>query len=154
MDTAFYNILQAIGYGHPLHPVLTHLVIGPVIAALLFALLGWFANKPVFLRTARHMTGLAFIFWFLAVAVGVLDWVHFYGASVDIPQIQIKVIFALILLVILVTTLVVNRFSPENSKRPIILYLLAVVCVIVIGFEGGDLVFGSHSSLATALNVA
>ena len=154
MDTVFYNLLQAIGYGHPLHPVLTHLVIGPVIAALLFALMGWIAKRPTFFRTARHMTVLAFIFWFFAAGIGVIDWIHFYNASTDIPQIQIKAIVAGILLVILVVTIVLNRRWPEDSKRPILLYLLAVACVVILGFEGGDLVFGSHTSLATLVNLA
>jgi len=140
MDTLLYNVLQAVGYGHPLHPVLTHLVIGPVIAALLFSLVGWLFKRPVFLRTARHMVGLAFVFWFFAVGIGILDWMHFFHAETSIPQIQIKAITAGILFLILLTTLLLNRKWPEDSKRPIALYFLAVVCVVILGFEGAELI--------------
>ena len=50
--------------------------------------------------------------------------------------------------------MVLNRRWPQDSKRPILLYLLAVICVVVIGFEGGDLVFGSHTALASLVNLA
>ena len=39
MIDAIYGFLQGLGYGHPLHPPLTHLPMGLVIASFVFAVL-------------------------------------------------------------------------------------------------------------------
>jgi uncharacterized membrane protein len=141
MPGLFYAILKALGYTHPFHPVLTHLVIGPVIAALLFALIGWIFSKPVLYKTAHQLTWFAFVFWFFTVIVGIFDWLQFYNGEL-LFAIQMKMIFAGVLFFLLLGAILIKRRLPEGSKIPIIFYGASVLDVLVIGFFGGNLVFG------------
>jgi len=142
MGDFVYRIFNALGYSHPFHPVLTHLVIGSVIAAFLLSLWGWIFKKPILYQTARHLTVLAFVMWFFTAAMGVIDWQHFYSGEL-LPAIKMKMILASVLFVILLSTILVNRKLPSESRIPIILYALSTACVLGLGYFGGSLVFGS-----------
>ena len=141
MANFVYGIFKAIGYGHPFHPVLTHLVIGPVIAAFLLSLVAWIFRRPVLFRTARHLNVFAFVMWFFTVGMGILDWQEFYDAQM-LSAIIAKMILAGVLFLVLLATVLVNRKIPADSKIPIILYALSTCCVMGLGYFGGSLVFG------------
>ena len=141
MGDLLYGILQKFGYSHPLHPIFTHLVIGPVIAALLISLFAWIFNKPQGMRTARHLTVFAFVMWFFTAAMGLIDWQHFYSAQ-RMTAITMKMILASILFIVLLSTILVNRRLPVESRLPIILYAVSTLCVIGLGFYGGNIVYG------------
>lgn len=137
----FYSVLSAIGYGHPLHPVLTHLVIGPVVAAFILGLIGWLRRKESLLSAARILNVFAFCAWFFTVPLGILDWQHFYQGQL-IHAIVMKMIFASVLFVLLLVTLLVNRRLPEDPRIPVALYFLSTINVGILGYFGGSLVFG------------
>ena len=141
MGNFIYNTLGSVGFTDPLHPILTHLVIGPVIAALLIALFAWIFNKPAGFRTARHLTVFSFVMWFFTVAMGFLDWKHFQSGQL-IHAIIMKFILASVLFLILLATILVNRRLPLESKIPIIFYALSTACVLALGYYGGSLVYG------------
>ena len=56
-----YQVLAKIGYTHPLHPTLTHLVMGLVMGAFVFLLIAKFFRRGSLAQTARHCIVLALI---------------------------------------------------------------------------------------------
>ncbi len=149
MANALYSFLKLFGFEHPLHPVLVHMVIGPVIAALLFYLIAWIFKKPALYSTARQLNVFALIAWFPTVTMGVLDWLHFYGGA-NIPEIMYKSIGAGVLLIILVTNVVLFKKIDKGSKIHLVLYLAAGLTVAFIGLMGGNLVYGSKPASVAA----
>jgi uncharacterized membrane protein len=140
LDNVIYGIFQAFGYGHPFHPVLVHLVIGPVLAAFILFLVGLIFKKPALYRTARHMTVLAFVCWFFTVGMGVIDWIHFYK-SAQLTEIIIKSITSGILFIILLSVIMLRRRLNVESKINLVFYSAAVAAVLVLGFFGANLVY-------------
>ena len=141
MDQLFYDLLGLLGFAHPLHPVLITMVVGPVIASFLFAAVAFLFKKPDFFRTSRQLTVVAFLFWFPTVAVGILDWIHFYGSSTKMPEISIKLVLAGILFFILLGNILLFQKGREKPLLPLMLMLLATVNVSALGYYGGNIVF-------------
>jgi uncharacterized membrane protein len=141
MANFIYSVFQAFGFTHPFHPVLTHLVIGPIIAAFLFSLVAWIFKKPVLYKTAHQLTWLAVVFWFFTVFFGFMDWLHFYNGELLFPIIM-KLIFAGVLLPLLLASVLIKKRLAAESKILIIFYGASLLDVLVIGYFGGALVFG------------
>jgi uncharacterized membrane protein len=154
MDRLFYDLLGLVGFAHPLHPVLITMVVGPVIAAFLFAAVAFFFKKPDFFRTSRQLTVIAFIFWFPTVAVGILDWIHFYGGSLKMAEIPFKFLLAGILFVLLLGNILLFKWGANRPYVPLILLFLATVTVSALGYFGGNIVFGSEPSKTAGAPVA
>jgi uncharacterized membrane protein len=150
MDQLFYDLLGLAGFAHPLHPVLITMVVGPVIASFLFAAVAFFFKKPDFYRTSRQLTVVAFIFWFPTVAVGIIDWVHFYGGSTKMAEINIKLVLAGILFLILLGNMLLFKKGQDQPLIPLILMLLATANVSALGYYGGDIVFGGATKATEA----
>jgi uncharacterized membrane protein len=150
MANALYSILNLFGYGHPLHPVVVHLVIGPTIAMVIFALVAWLFKKPVFWKTARQLNVLSFIMWFPAVTIGVLDWQHFYGGSPAMTEILWKSIGAGLLFLILLGNILLFRKLQPESRVHLVFYLAAAVTVGFVGLMGGNIVYGSGKAEAAS----
>lgn len=150
MADALYAILNFVGYAHPFHPVITHLIIGPVIGAFLVHVFGLLFKKPVLFRTARHLTVLGLVFWFPTVLIGVLDWVFYYAASPEMIAILYKSIGAGILLVVLITTVILFKKLKQDSPVILALYLASTILLAVIGYFGGEIVFSSSGHDASA----
>jgi uncharacterized membrane protein len=134
MDTLLYGFLQSIGYSHPLHPVLTHLVIGPVIAAFVISALGWLFKKPQWQTTARHLTVFALVCWFFTVGIGLIDWMHKYHGAL-VREIQIKLIVAAVLLVLLIVTIIINNRASQQSGLGT--FQMAIVVLWSVGVVRG-----------------
>jgi uncharacterized membrane protein len=147
MGNLIYGILEKFGYGHPLHPVLVHLVIGPIIAGFVLALVAWIFRKPALFRTARHLSVFAFVCWFFTAGMGIVDWTYIYK-SAGMMEITAKAILTAILFIFLLGTIILQRMLKDDSKIPIIFYGLAVVCVILLGFFGGNIVYGKNAAAA------
>jgi uncharacterized membrane protein len=150
MDQLFYNLLGLVGFSHPLHPVLITMVVGPVIASFLFAAAAFLFRRPPFYKTARQLTVVAFIFWFPTVAVGIIDWLHFYGGSTKMPEIKIKLILAAILFVVLLGHILLFRKGQDRPVPTLGLTLAGTILVGALGFFGGNIVFGGGESKPTA----
>lgn len=140
MGDFLYSVLHFVGYGHRLHPVITHLIIGPIIAALIFQIVALVFNKPGFFKTARQMTVLGFIFWFPTVLVGVIDWQTYYGSATNMLTINMKAIGAGFIFVFLLLSIILFKKVKENSPLLLILYALSAGGVGMVGYFGGDLV--------------
>lgn len=138
-----YSALQAIGYTHPIHPAVTHLPVGIAIGTFLFALAAWIFKKPVLAQTARHCSLLALLAVPVAMAVGIMDWQHFYGGAWLFP-IVMKFILAGLLFAALLTA-VIKGFKKDTEIIKILpLYLFCFLLVIGLGFFGGELVYGNR----------
>ena len=59
MVDAIYTFLQGLGFHHPLHPPLTHLPMGLVMACFVFSLLALILSQPALLKSAYHCCLLA-----------------------------------------------------------------------------------------------
>lgn len=142
MTDLFYGLLGLVGFAHPIHPVLITMVVGPVIASFLFIAIAFFLKKPDFYRTGRQLTVVAFIFWFPTVAVGIIDWIHFYGGSTNMAEINIKLVLAGILFLLLLGNMLLFKKGKEQPLIPLVLMLLSTANVSALGYYGGDIVFG------------
>lgn len=141
MADLFYRVLESVGYAHPLHPVLTHLVVGPVIAAFIFELIGVIKKNSALRKAAWYLTLLSFVFWFFTVANGFIDWAHYYNLS-RITDITVKIVLSGVLLMILVARMLMKKRLTEESIIPLVLLALATLTVSALGFFGGNLVYG------------
>ena len=146
---ALYESLSALGYSHPLHPPLTHLTMGMVMGALIFALISRISRFAHFAPTARHCHALALIAIVPTAILGIMDWIHFYGAEVMTP-IMVKILLAAACLGALFAAAIRQRRETERKAPALSLYLLAFVLVMGLGYFGGEIVFGTHEAKVEA----
>jgi mono/diheme cytochrome c family protein len=141
MIDSLYAFLNKIGFTDPLHAPLTHMPIGLVTGALLFFLVAVIFNRRVLMLTARHVSILAFIFVFPTILFGVLDWLHFFRAALITP-IKIKMILAAVVLVVLAAGIILGSEIKVRTAPQLVLYALAFVSVVGLGYYGAKLVYG------------
>ena len=144
-----YEMLQKFGFTHPLHPTLTHLPIGLVLAAFVFGLIAVVFRKTALLNTARHCIAFALITVPLAVLLGLMDWQHFYGGAWLFP-IKMKFALAAGLFVFLVFALLAVSRRDRINSMSLVVYAVCVFLVIGLGYFGGELVYGTSKSKTTA----
>jgi mono/diheme cytochrome c family protein len=137
-----YQILAKIGYTHPLHPPATHLPVGLIIGAFIFALIAWIFKRPNLVQTARHCSVLALIMAIPTILLGIMDWQHRYG-GVYLFEIKMKLVLAGILLFLLLVAFVYAAFTGTFTKTLMTLYALCLVTAVGLGYFGGELVYGS-----------
>ena len=140
MIATLYAMLGKVGFHHPLHPALTHLSMGMVMGAFLFALLAYSRKKQVFLTTSLHCAMLALISIVPTVIAGILDWHQFFGGRF-LPLIVVKMVLAVVLTALLGYTVLLHRQAAE-AKKIVLVSLLCLLCAIGLGFSGGELVYG------------
>ncbi len=140
----FYNALYAIGFREPIHPPLTHITIGLVVAALVFGILARGLRPPFLAPAARYCLVLAWLFLFPTVLLGFMDWQHWYqGAWVQ--PILIKICLAGFLFLLLSLGMILNFTGREESKAFLAIYFLAFFTVTALGYFGGRLVYGGRA---------
>ncbi len=139
-----YQALAKIGYTHPIHAPTTHIPVGMVIGAFLFAIVSWKFGKETLARTAYHCIALALITLVPTVIVGIMDWQHYYAGAWLFP-IKMKFLLAGLLLILLVFALSAGYRAESISKQALIIYALCLVNVTALGYFGGELAYGSRS---------
>jgi uncharacterized membrane protein len=139
-----YQLLAKIGYTHPIHPTEVHMPIGLVVGALIFALTGAVFRREKLVLTPRHCIILAFIWIFPTMLLGLMDWRYFYGGAWLLP-IKIKLVVAPLLTVLLFVAIILARKYGATSKRVLPAYFLCFCCVVVLGYFGGQLVYGGKT---------
>ena len=144
---SIYEILAKIGYTHPLHPTLTHLVMGLVMGAFIFVLIAMFFRRESLARTAWHCILLALIALLPTAVLGYSDWQHRLAGDLIFP-ITMKLILAGLLLVLLVIAVVMGFRTENYSKNVVAVYAVCLVIVIGIGYFGGELVYGKRAPKA------
>lgn len=139
MSNILYDLLDQVGYSHPVHPVLVHVPTGLSIGAFCFAILGLLTEKPVFRSTAYQITVLALLFLFLAIPAGIMDWQRFYGGA-WIFEIKMKSVLATLYSILLLATVLIGRRHKHSPAIPV-LYASGLLAVGGLGFFGGQLVY-------------
>lgn len=143
MIESLYAFLGKLGYTHPLHAPMTHLPLGMIVGAFIFALLARLLGRSSLAPTTRHCTILAFISLFPTAGLGVMDWLHFYGGAWLFP-IRMKILLAATLGVILLICLLLER-RVNVMRRTLVFFLtLGVLTSAGLGYFGGELVFSRH----------
>jgi len=104
----------------------------------------WVFNRPALAQSGGHCLALALIFLIPTAALGYADWQHFYGGAWLFP-IQIKLVLAVVLLVFLISALWVRRGSKPISGKTVVVYGLALLTVVTMGYFGGELVWGKRT---------
>ncbi len=136
-----YDTLEKIGYVHPIHPALTHIPMGLVIGAFIFAVIALLFRRSVLPQLAyKRILLLAFVFLFPTVLFGYTDWQHFYEGAWLFP-IKMKLVLSGVLIVLLVIALMVGRKAEKETKGMLAVYALCFVAVTALGYFGGQLVF-------------
>jgi|WetSurMetagenome_2_1015567.scaffolds.fasta_scaffold02817_4 uncharacterized membrane protein len=141
-----YRISQNIGFDHPLHPPLTHMPIGLVVSAFIFLLAAVMLKRNgTLIKTAYYCIVLSLIFLFPTAFLGYTDWLRFYGGVWSFP-IKIKIILTIALLVLLTLVIIMEIKNLGDLLSKTVVYLLCVLCVIGLGYFGGDLVFADKTA--------
>lgn len=143
MIGSLYAFLGEMGYTHPLHAPTTHLPLGMMLGALVFALLARLLGKPSLVPTSRHCATLAFISVFPTAALGVMDWLHFYGGAWLFP-IRMKILLASTLAVVLLICLLLERRAHVMRRTLLFFLTLGFMASAGLGYFGGELVFSRH----------
>lgn len=147
MYEVIYDTLASLGYTHPLHPTLTHLTIGLTMGAFIFALGGKLSGSEPMLKCARYCVALALIALIPTALLGYMDWQHFYGGAWLFPF-QAKLALAALLLVLLIVTGLLAERAEKRRTAPVFAYLLCFLCVVGLGYFGGELVYGENQPAA------
>jgi uncharacterized membrane protein len=140
MIESIYSFLAAIGFNHPLHPMLTHIPMGMIIGMVLFSLLGLVRHSSALAQTAFHCSVLALIFIIPVIAAGYMDWQHLMEGEWNI-FIKIKMVLGGLLTILLVLA-VILKVRDATPTTMLIIYLLCLACAGGLGFSGGSLVYG------------
>jgi uncharacterized membrane protein len=136
-----YALLAKFGFNEPLHSPITHMPIGLVVGALIFFLVAVIFKKKNLVLTARHASILAFIFAFPTIMLGVMDWIHFYHATLFVP-IMIKMTLAGIALIVLGAGIILGSEIKLHTMTMTILYVVAFVVMIGLGYFGSGIIYG------------
>jgi cytochrome c2 len=145
-----YQTLSQFGYTHPLHPTLTHVPIGMVIAAFLFALSAMIFRWSSLTRTARHCVILGLIVVVPTALLGIMDWQHFYGGALIFP-IKMKLVLACVLLIFLTLAVIFGLFGDKFSGIVLAMYGLCLLSAVGLGYFGGELVYGTKAPAETVI---
>lgn len=144
MIDLIYEVLETIGYPKPLHPSMTHVSVGLVVAIFILALIAVLFRRHMLSPSAyRRLLILTLIFALVAIFTGFTDWQHFYGGAWLIP-IQIKVALSGLVLVFLLLGLFYGIRSGGESKKSVLIYVICLLSVIGLGYFGGDLIWGER----------
>jgi uncharacterized membrane protein len=145
MIESIYQTLAKIGFTHPLHPPATHLPVGLIIGAFVFALIAWIFNRKNLAQTARHCLVLALVMAVPTILLGLMDWQHRFGGAY-LFEIKMKLVLAGILLFLLLVAVVYASLVGAFTKTVVALYALCLVTVIGLGYFGGELVYGTQTT--------
>jgi uncharacterized membrane protein len=141
MIDLFYQLLEKIGYEHPIHPPLTHIPMGLIIGVFLFALVAVVFRRTLLPSVAyRRILLLALISAIPTILFGYMDWQHFYDGAWLFPIIM-KMILSGLLLIFLVLALLLGPRDEKESKKGLTLYTICLLIITGLGYFGGQLIF-------------
>jgi len=135
----FYQAFEKMGYTHPLHPPITHLPMGLLVAAFIFALVALLFQRTILPSLSYdRIILLAIIFAFPTIFLGYADWQHhYYGAWLH--PIKVKFVLSGVFLILLFVGLIYGRKAGGESKGALAIYALCFLSVTGLGFYGAQL---------------
>jgi uncharacterized membrane protein len=136
-----YAFLASTGFAEPLHSPITHMPIGLAAGAMIFFLVAIVFKKKQLVLTARHASILAFIFVFPTILLGVMDWIHFYNATLFTP-IKIKMALASAALVILGAGIILGSEVKLHTMKMTMLYVVGFGVMVGLGYFGAGIIYG------------
>ncbi len=141
MVEIIFDLLNSVGFRHPLHPGLTHIPMGMAMGAATFRLASFIPKMKVLAKTGYHCVILGILGILPTAFTGYLDWQHTYGGTLEF-LIILKMVLATVLLGLMAAIGIWD--DPENPKfnHITIFYLLLVFVAIGLGFSGGELQYG------------
>lgn len=134
-----YQILNAVGFTHPLHPAITHLPMGMTMGAFIFSLLS--IKKPALAKTAYHCIVVALVFVVPTMILGIMDWQHFYQGEWNRYFIT-KFVLAGLFTLFLSSALLIARRENAHPAALWVAYGLCLITAIGLGFTGGEIQYG------------
>jgi len=140
MIESLYSFLAAVGFTHPLHPMLTHIPMGMIIGMVVFSLFGRIMKNDNLAETAYHCSVLALLAVGPVIAAGILDWLHLQQGEWN-KFIIIKMILGTVLTILLAVSVTLKRKGASPAKM-LLFYLLCLACAGGLGYSGGTLVYG------------
>jgi hypothetical protein len=141
MVEMIFELLNSLGFRHPVHPALTHIPMGMAMGAATFRLASLIPKFKFLAKTGYHCAILGLLGILPTAFTGYLDWQHTFGGTLEF-LIILKMILATILLGLFISIGLID--DPENPKFDLrtLLYLLIVFVAIGLGFSGGELQYG------------
>ena len=140
MVEGIYSFLKAVGFTHPLHPMLTHIPMGMIIGMVVFSLMGRILKNDDLTQTAFYCSVLALVAIGPVIVAGILDWLHLQQGEWN-KYIIAKMILAAILTILLGVSVILKQKGASPSKM-LLFYFLCLACAGGLGFSGGQLVYG------------
>lgn len=147
MIASIYHLLSRMGYEHPIHPPLTHILIGLVVGAFVFGVIALILGRPKMVLTARHCIIFAYLSLFPVALLGFMDWQHYFAGTWLLP-IKIKLGLTLLFFVLSTIGIVLGGRPARSQKVTNTIYGLCFATLIGLGYYGGDLAFGCRSPSA------
>ena len=134
-----FQAFGKMGYTHPLHPPITHLPMGLLVAAFIFALVALLFQRTILPSLSYdRIILLAIIFAFPTIFLGYADWQHhYYGAWLH--PIKVKFVLSGVFLILLFVGLIYGRKAGGESKGALAIYALCFLSVTGLGFYGAQL---------------
>jgi len=145
MFDVVYKFLASLGYTHPIHPTEVHMPIGLVVGSFIFAFVAVIFKRPQLKEAVKYCIILAFIWVFPTMLFGYMDWQHFYAGAWLFP-IKVKIPLAFTLLILLGIAIIVRRKKGAGSIPALVLYTLCFMVVVVLGYFGGQLTYGTRAA--------
>lgn len=142
MFNSVYEFLARLGYTNPIHPMEVHMPIGLVVGAFVFVWIAVLFHRQKLALTARHCVILAAIWVFPTLLFGIMDWQHYYAGAMLFP-IKMKLIFAPVLTILLWIAVVLGYKKGAAYKPVIAIYCACFVIVVILGYFGGQLAYGT-----------
>lgn len=136
-----FELLQSIGFNHPVHPAFTHIPMGMVMGGFIFVVFAFIFKKPVLYKTSYHCSVLGLIGIPPTVILGILDWQYSFAGEWLTP-IKIKLVMAALMTILLIAIVRVGANAEKSPVKLLVLYGLTLITAINLGFWGGELVFG------------
>ena len=141
MFNSVYEMLSRLGYPQPIHPMEVHMPIGLVVGAFVFVWIAVLFHRQKLALTARHCVILAAIWVFPTMLFGIMDWQHYYAGAMLFP-IKVKLILAPALTVLLWIAVILGYKKGGENKVVVAIYCVSFLIVVVLGYFGGQLIYG------------
>ncbi len=141
MTELIFQILNSVGFNHPLHPAMTHVPMGMIMGGFVFGIVSFLLRKPDLAKTAHHCFVLALIGILPTMLLGYMDWQHTYEGEWS-TLIVLKMLLAVLLGVLLIFAVKLGRKTEPLSVKVAVIYILCLINTISLGFLGGELQYG------------